>query len=96
MISVATIQQWKAEGRAEGLAEGMALGMQEARRSDLLRVIRLRFADAPHDLVATVRGMSDLDQLSRWFEAALIAPSIEHLRLMAQDADQLAAQRRRR
>ncbi len=87
MTPVSTMLQWKAEGRAEGAAEGMALGMQEARRSDLLKVLRVRFPDAPFDLTATVRGMKDLDQLGRWFEAALVAPTVEAFRIMAQDAD---------
>lgn len=94
MTSVSMIQSWKAEGRAEGMAEGMARGMIEARRSDLMKVIRVRFPDAPYDLVSTVRSMTDLDQLGRWFEAALVAPTIDLLRVMAQDADFQAHRRR--
>jgi hypothetical protein len=87
MTSVSTIMQWKAEGKAEGVAEGMALGMLECRRSDVLKVLRLRFPEAPYELTATVRGMKDLDQLGRWFEAAVVAPSLDMFRAMAADAD---------
>jgi len=79
--------EWKAQGRADGMAEGMAMGMLEARRSDLLKTLRVRFPDVPYDLTTGVRGMTDLDQLTRWFEAALVAPNIEIFRVMAADAD---------
>ena len=94
MASVSMIQQWKMEGRAEGLAEGMALGMVEARRSDLLRVLRVRFPDAPYELGQMVRGMKDYDQLGRWFEAALVAPTVEVFAIMAQDSDARADRQR--
>jgi hypothetical protein len=94
--SPTTILEWKAEGRAEGLAEGMALGMQEARRADLLKLLYMRFPDVPYDVTTSVRGMTDLDQLARWFEAALVAPTLEHFRLMAGDADGRAEVKRGR
>jgi hypothetical protein len=93
VVPVATILQWKAEGRAEGIAEGMALGMQEARRSDLLRVPRVKFPDAPADVTGAVRGMRDLDQLTRWFEAALVAPTVELFQAMAREFDGLPPRR---
>jgi hypothetical protein len=83
MASVSQIMEWKQQGHAEGLAEGMALGMAEARRSDLLKVLRMRFPDVPFEVTTGIRGTSDLDQLTRWFEAALIAPNIEMFRIMA-------------
>ena len=95
MRSPATILEWKAEGRAEGLAEGMALGMQEARRADLLKLLYMRFPDVPYEITTGVRGMTDLDQLGRWFEAALVAPTLEQFRLMACDADGRAEMKRR-
>lgn len=91
MASLKEINSWKAEGRAEGMAEGMHLGMLEARRNDLMKIIRLKFNDYPFDLPATIRGMKDLDQLGRWLEACVLAPSMEMFRMMAQDADQRAA-----
>ncbi len=92
--SVSAMLEWKSEGRAEGFAEGMAVGMQEARRSDLLKILRLRFPDIPSDIPTGIRGMKDLDQLSRWLEVALTAPTSEMFRAMAQDADGRANLRR--
>lgn len=87
MHSVSTLMDWKSQGRAEGFAEGMAMGMIEARRSDLLKLLRMKFPDVPYELTGSIRGMSDTDQLGRWFEAALIAPTTDHFRIMANDAD---------
>ena len=87
MNPVATLMEWKSQGRAEGFAEGMALGMIEARRSDLLKLLRMKFPDAPYELTGSIRGMTDIDQVGRWFEAALIAPTTDHFRIMANDAD---------
>ena len=87
MSNLAMMKEWKAEGHAEGMAEGMALGMQEARRTDLLKVLRMRFPDLPSDIALMIRGMSDLDQLGRWFDAALVAPTAEMFRSMSNDAD---------
>ena len=87
MNAVSTLMEWKSEGRAEGFAEGLAAGMLEARRSDLLKVLRVKFPDIPYDITGSVRGMTDIDQLSRWFEAALGAPTADLFRIMANDAD---------
>lgn len=91
MHSANTYLEWKAQGHAEGLAEGMALGMQEARRSDLLKVLYLKFPDVSYEVTTGVRGMTDLDQLSRWFEAAVVSASVEQFRHMTADADARAA-----
>jgi hypothetical protein len=94
MNSVSAMLEWKAEGRAEGFAEGMAVGMQEARRSDLLKVLRMRFPEISSDITTGIRGMKDLDQLTRWLEVALTAPTAEMFRAMAHDADGRAVLRR--
>jgi hypothetical protein len=96
MQSASTYLEWKTQGRVEGLAEGMALGMQEARRADLLKVLHIRFPGIPYDVTTCVRGMTDLDQLGRWFEAALIAPSVDQFRTMAADADGVAEHKKQR
>jgi hypothetical protein len=78
-MSDAMIEVWKAEGRAEGLA----LGMTEAKRTDVLRALLLRFqGHPPPDITAAVREMTDLDLLARWFDAAVTAPSLEAFRHM--------------
>lgn len=79
--SPAVIEAWRREGRAEGLAEGMALGMLEARRADVLRALQMRFQVVPPaELIAAVRAASDLNRLSRWFDTAVTAPSLEVFR----------------
>ena len=50
MNAVSTLMEWKTQGRAEGFAEGMAAGMLEARRSDLLKVLRLQQSFRTHHL----------------------------------------------
>jgi len=87
MNSVTAMLEWKAEGRAEGFAEGMAMGMQDARRSDLLKILRMRFPDIASDITTGIRGMKDLDQLTRWLEVALTAPTADMFCTMAHDAD---------
>jgi len=71
------ILQWKEEGRAEGFAEGLASGMAEARREDLLKLLRVKFVILPPELTAAVRGEQQLELLSHWFDAALAAPTLE-------------------
>jgi hypothetical protein len=77
MTPTSVLLEWKAEGKAEGMAEGMALGMAEARREDLIKLLRVKFHDIPRELAGTVRGTTDLDPLTRWFDAALAAPTLE-------------------
>jgi hypothetical protein len=77
MASTSMMLEWKSEGRAEGWAEGMASGMLEARREDLLKTLRVKYQELPPELNAAVRGTSELNQLTRWFDAALAAPTID-------------------
>ena len=90
MSALAFKETWMAEGRAEGMAEGLAIGMLEARRSDVLKVMRLRFPEAPYDVIATIRGINDLDQLTRWLESAIVATTLDMFLSMATSADQRA------
>lgn len=77
MASAAQILAWKSEGRAEGFAEGLAAGLLDARRDDLMKLLRVKFHQLPPELTAAVRGAADLAALSRWFDAALAAPTLE-------------------
>lgn len=77
MASTAQLLEWKAEGRAEGFAEGLASGMLEARREDLLKLLRVKFHDLPPELSAGIRSATELDSLTHWFDSALAAPSLE-------------------
>lgn len=82
MMSPGTILSWKQEGRAEGFAEGLASGMVEARREDLLKLLRVKFVMLPPELAAAVREAPDLDPLTRWFDAAIAAPTLEAFAVM--------------
>ena len=77
MASPASMLQWKSEGRAEGMAEGMAMGMCEARREDLMKLLRNKYTTVPPELASAVRGATNLDALTQWFDAALAAPTLE-------------------
>ena len=67
------VSKWRAEGQAEGESKAM--------RSALLRLLRVRFpVELPGDLVAKVEAMTDLDELNRWFDAALTATTLEEFR----------------
>jgi hypothetical protein len=79
------VAEWKAEGRAEGKAEGRAEGRAEGiaktRRGDLLRLLELKFrATVPADLMSAVETQTDLDVLARWFDAAVLADSLDAFR----------------
>jgi hypothetical protein len=72
------IVEWQADAKARGLAQGQA----ERARADLLRVLQLRFPGAvPSDLATRVERLTDLDELARWFDAAVTAPSLDAFRV---------------
>ena len=77
MASMSVMLEWKAEGRAEGFAEGLASGMLEARREDLLKLLRVKYHLLPPELTSAVRSSADINQLTGWFDAALAAPTLE-------------------
>lgn len=81
-MSPSLMLSWKQEGRAEGFAEGLASGMLEARREDLLKLLRGKFMTFPPELSAAVRGERQLELLTRWFDAALAAPTLETFAVM--------------
>jgi hypothetical protein len=57
----------------------------EARRADLLHVLKVRFEkEVPADIVAAVQALSDWDELSRWFDAALKAESLDAFRAVVE------------
>jgi len=63
------IREWKTAGRLE------------EKRNDLLRALRVRLApEVPADLTHTVEQTTDLDVLTRWFDAALTAPTLDAFR----------------
>ncbi len=63
------IREWKAAGRVE------------QQRGALLRALRLRFPpEVPADLGRTIEQTTDLDVLTRWFDAALTVPTLDAFR----------------
>lgn len=67
------VLEWQAEARKEGEVDRL--------RAVVLRAMELRYRTAvPPDLAAVVRGMADLDELSRWFDATQTCDSLEAFR----------------
>ena len=64
------------EGRQEGRQEGRHEGRHEERREVLLQLLRARFGELPEATVAHVKA-ADLDQLKRWIDRVLSAPTLE-------------------
>jgi hypothetical protein len=73
------VREWRDEGRAEGRLE--------EKRNDLLTVLRKRFPpEVPSDVTQSIQQTTDLDTLSRWFDAALDVPSLDGFRNAMQSA----------
>ena len=67
-----TVSEWRDEGRVEGQVEGRA----QEKRADVLRAFELRFRESPPErLKDAVNAESDLEKLTRWFEAAVTSTS---------------------
>jgi hypothetical protein len=63
------IREWKTEARLE------------EKRNDLLKVLRVRFPpEVPADLARRIEETTDLDLLTRWFDAALSIPTLDAFR----------------
>jgi hypothetical protein len=66
MIQSQQIREWQDEARSEARLE--------TTRQDLLRALELRFPGAlPRKFVKRVEASEDLEELKRWFDAALTA-----------------------
>ena len=69
-----------AEGEAKGLAEGEARGLAEGEArgeaKSLMRLLVKRFGPLPDPVVAQIAAGS-MDDLDRWFDAAITASSVE-------------------
>ena len=73
-------EKGKVEGLAEGLAEGEAKGLAEGEArgeaKSLMRLLVKRFGPLPDPVVAQIAAGS-MDDLDRWFDAAITASSVE-------------------
>jgi hypothetical protein len=70
------VLEWQQEARDKARLE--------TRREDVLRLLRLRFQSVPEDLAVAVAGMTDLAELSRWFDLAATAGSLDAFRAAVQ------------
>jgi hypothetical protein len=87
------VRRWKEsarrEGREQGLREGEEAGVQLGRlqelRSGLLKLLRAKFpSEQLADMVHAIEQQAGPDLLSRWFDAVLIAATIEEVRTAIQ------------
>lgn len=79
------VLEWQAqarkEGRQQGWQEGRVEGHQKVRRASIQRAIELRFrTSVPPDLADAVMQLTDLDELSRWFDASVTCDSLDAFR----------------
>lgn len=73
MLRSQIVEEWRQEGRVEGRVE--------EKRADVLRALQLRLANpVPADIAAPIEQQPDLEVLSRWFDLALTADSLETFR----------------
>lgn len=70
------VQQWMDRARQEGVVAGRQEGRQEANRSALARLTRLRFGDLGADVEARIAAGSS-EELEVWLERVITAESIE-------------------
>jgi hypothetical protein len=71
-------QEGREEGRQEGRQEGRREGLVEAIRAALIKLLRARFQGGLlSELTSAIEQTTDLDTLSRWFDAALTIDSVE-------------------
>jgi hypothetical protein len=67
------LNEWGAKERAKGRVE--------ARRDLLLRLLRGKFpTQLPPEVSSAIQAQADADELSRWFDLALTASSVEEFR----------------
>lgn len=71
------VQEWKDEGRVEG-------ELKKQREVLLLALETRGKGPVPGDLVELIQTTEDMDLLSRWFRAALVANSFDEFRAAVQ------------
>ncbi len=65
-----------AEGRTAGIAEGRTAGVAEGKSETLARLIERRFGPPPDEVRSRIAGAGP-EQLDRWLDAVLDAPTLD-------------------
>ena len=74
MLESQQVLEWQGEAMREAEIQ--------TRQKSILRVLQLRFSpDVPADLRAKVEAMTDQEELRRWFDAAVLSPSLDKFRV---------------
>ena len=63
--------------KEEGIEEGMEKGLVEARREDILELLRLKFGDVSDEMKGKIITLEDVAKLNEVFKLAVIAKDME-------------------
>ena len=73
------LEQGKAEGLEQGKAEGLEQGRIYEKRTDVLKLVRYKFADISDTILNEINGIDDLVHLDDLFDQVLTAESFEDI-----------------
>ena len=73
------LEQGKAEGLEQGKAEGLEQGRIYEKRTDVLKLVRYKFADISDTILNEINGIDDLVCLDDLFDQVLTAESFEDI-----------------
>ncbi len=69
-------EQGEARGEARGKAAGITEGRTEGKSETLARLLERRFGPPPDEVRSRIAG-AGLEQLDRWLDAVLDAPTLD-------------------
>ena len=75
----ALIQQGKTEGLQEGHKQGLEQGRIDEKRTDVLKVVRHKFADISNSVLNEISEIDDLVHLDDLFDQVLTAESFDDI-----------------
>jgi hypothetical protein len=70
-------QQGLERGLAQGIEQGVELGAVQARRQDILRILRRRYPEVPESVVERIGQITDPERLSTLLDSATDAESLD-------------------
>jgi hypothetical protein len=76
-LLVKVLGEERQKGIEQGIEQGLERGVEQARRQDILRTLRRRFADVPDPVVEQVTRISDPDRLAALLDAAVDARTLD-------------------